>query len=331
MRKSRILGVTALALVIAMWISTPARVDFVVTIDPDLRDGPDARVAWNNKIVDAGFGIVPGTEERIVWREPGQRTEYAVVYLHGFSASRQEIAPVPELVAERLGANLFEARLHGHGLLTERLQDVTAEDWILDANTALAIGAALGEKIILISTSTGGTLSLALLDHPNMANVDTLVMLSPNIEPANPNAKWLTRPGGALLALIVTGGTRSWDAYNELQERYWTTTVPIAANVEVMRLVDYANQKWPANIEQNLLVFVSSHDQVVKPAAGRAAFAALDARRKQLVEISEFSEASNHVIVGDILWPENNERFINEIVDFVRDSRSRPGPSTAPE
>lgn len=331
MRKSLIGAATAAALAIAVWVSTPAPVAAVDTIDPDLRDGPDALVDRNNRVVNSVVGIVPGTEARIVWREPGQRTEYAVVYLHGFSASRQEIAPVPERVAERLGANLFEARLDGHGLLSESLHNVTAEGWIFDGNAALAIGAALGEKIILISTSTGGTLSLALLDHPNMAKVDTLVMLSPNIEPTNPNAKWLTRPGGALLAWIVTGGARSWDAYNELQERYWTTTIPITANIEVMRLVDHANQKWPASIDQNLLVFVSPHDQVVKPAAGRTAFAALDAPRKQLIEISEVSEASNHVIVGDILWPENNERFINEIVSFVRDSKSLPRISSAPE
>jgi esterase/lipase len=330
-RKSLIGAATAAALAIAVWVSTPAPVAAVDTIDPDLRDGPDALVDRNNRVVNSVVGIVPGTEARIVWREPGQRTEYAVVYLHGFSASRQEIAPVPERVAERLGANLFEARLDGHGLLSESLHNVTAEGWIFDGNAALAIGAALGEKIILISTSTGGTLSLALLDHPNMAKVDTLVMLSPNIEPTNPNAKWLTRPGGALLAWIVTGGARSWDAYNELQERYWTTTIPITANIEVMRLVDHANQKWPASIDQNLLVFVSPHDQVVKPAAGRTAFAALDAPRKQLIEISEVSEASNHVIVGDILWPENNERFINEIVSFVRDSKSLPRISSAPE
>lgn len=331
MRKSLIGAATAAALAIAVWVSTPAPVAAVDTIDPDLRDGPDALVDRNNRVVNSVVGIVPGTEARIVWREPGQRTEYAVVYLHGFSASRQEIAPVPERVAERLGANLFEARLDGHGLLSESLHNVTAEGWIFDGNAALAIGAALGEKIILISTSTGGTLSLALLDHPNMAKVDTLVMLSPNIEPTNPNAKWLTRPGGALLAWIVTGGARSWDAYNELQERYWTTTIPITANIEVMRLVDHANQKWPASIDQNLLVFVSPHDQVVKPAAGRTAFAALDAPRKQLIEISEVSEASNHVIVGDILWPENNERFISEIVSFVRDSKSLPRISSAPE
>lgn len=193
------------------------------------------------------------------------------------------------------------------------------------------LGAALGEKIVLISTSTGASLSLALLKHPNMSKVETLVIVSPNVEPANPKAKWLTRPGGPLIGQLLTGGERSWKAYNELQERYWTTTVPISASVEVMRLVNYANQQWPANIVQNLLMIISPHDQVVRPEAARAAFAGLDAPRKRLVEITEVSEASNHVIAGDIMWPENNDRFVAEIVTFVRGSMSHPATSAAPE
>jgi len=318
-------------LALVVWVSTPAHVGMLVTIDPDLRKGPDEWIAFNNKVVDAAYGIVPGAEERIVWQEPGERTEYAVVYLHGFSATRQEIAPIPEQVAARLGANLYEARLSGHGLKSEALQGVTAERWISDGNSALAIGAALGDKIILISTSTGGTLSLAMLDNAKMQQVDTLVMVSPNIEPADPKAQWLTRPAGALLGWLATGGERSWEAHNDLQERYWTTTVPVSANIEVMRLVDYAKQKWPASIAQNVLMIISPHDQVVSTQAARDAFAGLAAPRKRLVEVDEFSEASNHVIAGDIMWPENNERFIAEIVDFVSGARSHPTLSTAPE
>ena len=39
--------------------------------------------------------IVPNTEKTIIWAsEPGQKTDIAVVYLHGFSATRQETAPL---------------------------------------------------------------------------------------------------------------------------------------------------------------------------------------------------------------------------------------------
>jgi len=60
--------------------------------------------------------IVPGTEKRIIWHgKPHQKTPVSIVYLHGFSASSEEIRPVPDQVAQSLGANLYFARLTGHG------------------------------------------------------------------------------------------------------------------------------------------------------------------------------------------------------------------------
>jgi esterase/lipase len=280
--------------------------------------GPDDWVAFKNKIAESAFGLVAGTEARIVWREQGVRTEYAVVYLHGFSASRQEIAPVPEQVAEQLGANLYEARLNGHGHKTSPMYKVSAEGWIVEGTEALHIGAALGDKVILISTSTGGALSFALLGYPIMENVQTLAMISPNVEVADPSAKWLTRPAGPLIANIVTSGTRSWAARNELQERYWTTSYPTDAVVEVMRLVDYANTQVPAPITQNLLMFISPNDQVISPLAAKAAFDAIQAPAKRLIEIDEAGDASNHVLAGDIMSPENTASVVAEIVRFVR-------------
>ena len=78
-------------------------------------------------------GIKPGMEKTIVWADSEQRqaTPYSIVYLHGFSAPRQEIAPLCELVAGAVGANLFiyaparaRARRQGHG---EALRQWTAQ------------------------------------------------------------------------------------------------------------------------------------------------------------------------------------------------------------
>lgn len=330
MRKLSIIVAAGIALAFTGWALTPPGINspfkLLVTITPDMAEGPDEWVRWQDNIIDTAYGIVPGAEQRIIWRQQDERTEYVVVYLHGFSASRQEIAPVPEMVAAGLGANLFEVRLGGHGLLTSRLENVSAEQWIQDAVTALTIGAALGDKILLISTSTGGALSLALLGHPTMSNVDSLIMISPNIEPVDSKAKWLTRPAGPLIAKFVTGGTRSWTARNELQERFWTTSYPIEAAVEAMRLVNYANAKLPVKIQQNLLMFVSPGDQVVSPQAATGAFDAMQAPRKKLVEIDPVENTSNHVLAGDILAPENNERVATEILNFVSNAKSRPSP-----
>ena len=102
--------------------------------------------------------IREGLNKEILWASVEEtQTEYSIVYLHGFSASRQEISPVMEKVADALGANLFFTRLSGHGQTTEALSESTPKEWFQDATEALEIGKRLGEKVILVGTSTGAT------------------------------------------------------------------------------------------------------------------------------------------------------------------------------
>jgi len=264
--------------------------------------------------------IIADTEKRIRWFDDanGRRTRYAVVYLHGFSASRQEIAPVGELIAERLGANLFETRLSGHGLAADALVKVRAEDWLADAIEALAIGSLLGERLIVIGTSTGATLALAVSDHQRFADVETLVMLSPNFAPRDRLAEILLWPGGPQLARLMLGETRSWTAANELQERYWSTSYPVPALVEMMRLVKRVRSMLPLKLDQAVLTVYSPNDQVVSIARLSEALAQIEASRSRTLELPGSGDPANHVLAGDILGAENNQTIVTEVVDFVR-------------
>ena len=94
--------------------------------------------------------ITPGAEKRIIWAgAAGARTPFAVVYLHGYSATSEEIRPVPDEVAKALGANLFFTRFTGHGRGGAAMGQATAGDWINDTAEALAIGKRLGDKVIV--------------------------------------------------------------------------------------------------------------------------------------------------------------------------------------
>jgi alpha-beta hydrolase superfamily lysophospholipase len=285
---------------------------------PELPDNIDVWLADNERQVTAQFALIPDTEKRVTWHgDPGARTPYAVVSLHGFSATRQETAPLAERVAESLGANLFETRLAGHGHTERPMHAVQAEDWLADTAEALAIGARLGESTVVIGTSTGGTLALAMSGHESAAAVSDIVLISPNLQPRDGKSAWLTRPAGPLLARLVAGDTRSWAAHNEQQERYWSTSYPIDAAVEVMRLVDLLNSRLPIELEQNLLVLLSPHDTVVSPVATKKAYEKIDAPHKALVEIEDAGDPSNHVLAGDILSPTSTDDVAALIVRFV--------------
>ena len=197
------------------------------------------------------------------------------------------------------------------------MHEVRAEDWLADTAEALAIGGRLGEKIVVIGTSTGGTLALAMSHHPSAQSVSDIVLISPNLQPKDGKASWLTRPAGPLIARLVAGDTRSWEAHNERQARYWSTSYPIEAAVEVMRLVDMLNARLPMRLQQDLLVLLSPRDTVVSPAATKQAYEGIDAPRKALIEIQDAGDPSNHVLAGDILSPDSTDEIAAIIVDFV--------------
>lgn len=321
MNKTRAVGIALLLLLAALWLLTPAKLESSVSaaaVPEDL----EAWIAASEREAATRFGLISGTEKRIRRFSQQDKSQYAVVYLHGFSATRQETAPLAEYVADALQANLFETRLRGHGRERERLSSVRAEDWLADAIEALTIASRLGEKVVVIGTSTGATLAAAMLGHPAMDAVDTIVMLSPNIAPRDPAAAWLTRPAGPLLARILAGETRSWQPHNEAQGLYWTTSYPMTAAIEMMRLVDLANRQLPARISQRLLVFYSKDDEVISPTAALAAYEATDAPQKAVIEITDPGDPSHHVLAGDVLSASKTRQIAGDIVEFIL----RPAP-----
>ena len=126
--------------------------------------------------------LKPDNEARILWLNDSvkEKTEYAVVYIHGFSASQEEGDPVHYTFAQKFGCNLYLSRLQDHGIESaEPLINVTADQLWNSAKEAYAIGKQLGKKVILMSTSTGGSISLELAAE--FPEIYGLLLFSPNI------------------------------------------------------------------------------------------------------------------------------------------------------
>src|SRR5262249_45000757 len=114
---------------------------------------------------DSVAGVKPAARKGIRWRDANHktRTPIAIVYLHGFSATRAELSPVVEHAADSLGANVFFTRLAAHGRVDgEGFASVSPQQWIDDAREALAIGRRLGDRVVVIGTSTGALLAMEL-------------------------------------------------------------------------------------------------------------------------------------------------------------------------
>ena len=182
--------------------------------------------------------IKKDNESRIVWYDSiPQKTEYSIVYLHGWSASQGEGSPLHKQTAKRYGCNLYLPRLAGHGLQEEEpMLNLTANDLIDSAKEAIAVGKQLGKKVILMATSTGGTLALHLAGGDE--DIAGLILYSPNIEIYDTNAKVLSGPWGLQLARMVKQGDYHEFEANAMKQKYWTHKYRVEALTHLQALVD---------------------------------------------------------------------------------------------
>lgn len=182
--------------------------------------------------------IKPDNESRFFFADSiVRKTEFCLLYLHGFSASPQEGYPLNHDFPERYGMNAYIPRLHAHGLETgQNLVDMTPDLLIESAKDALKIARQLGDKVILMSTSTGGTLSLILAaGNPDIAGV---ILYSPNIEMVETTTKILTFPWGLQIGKLVGGEMIEYPDDPPLEQKYWQSSYRIEAVAYLQSLVE---------------------------------------------------------------------------------------------
>ncbi|SLN50922.1 Thermostable monoacylglycerol lipase [Roseivivax jejudonensis] len=265
--------------------------------------------------------IVPGTEKRILWAgEPEARTEWAVIYLHGFSATSEEVRPLPDRVAEALGANLFFTRLAGHGRDGAAMAGPRVSDWMADVAEAMAIGRRIGDRVLVIGTSTGGTLATLAAADPDLSrDMAGLALISPNYRVNNPAARILTWPGVRWWGPLVAGEKRGFTPVNDRQARYWTERYPTVAVLPMARSVAAARGLDHATIEVPALFLFADEDQVVDADATRTVAAAWGGP-SAMHEVTPGPDADPyaHVLAGDILSPNLTEPLTARIVAWAQ-------------
>ncbi len=179
-------------------------------------------------------------QARIIWYDSVPTvTDFSVVYLHGFAGSYQDGYPLNVSVADSLGANLYLSRWAGHGLRPPAsLERFGPEAAWESAKEALAIGQRIGRKVIILSTSTGGTLAIKLAaTYPE--SVHALINISPNIEDDQPGAFLLNTPWGYELAHAVSlGSHRKVKHKQAVATQYWDTIYPAEALINLQVLIE---------------------------------------------------------------------------------------------
>lgn len=243
----------------------------------------------------------------VIWHKDSvHQTKYAVVFLHGFSACPFEGNPIVQDFAKEFGCNLYLHRLPQHGLDdAESFVDLTPKEWIESAKKAINIGASLGEKVIIMSSSTGGTLSTYLTAENAEKNIIAAQFLySPNFGIANPAAFLINNPWGFQILKQIEGGN-----YHYIKEMsaesapHWTTTYRIEGLIALQDLIEKTmTNKTFEKIKTPVFVGYyykneKEKDNVVSIDAMKNFYTQIQTPENQKV-IIPFSEVGGHVITN---------------------------------
>lgn len=290
--------------------------------EPSPRAAPPTDVAQLDAWLAQGEAtqphLRPDTAKRVGWHgAPGQRTPWAVVYLHGFTATRLETAPLAQHLASQLGANLFETRLTGHGADAQAMGDATVQDWLADTVEAVQVGQRLGERVLLLGVSTGATLGNWLALQPLGQAVAAQVWVSPNYGPAVKRSELINGPWGQQIALALEGEMRGQPTNDPRENNAWTQRYPTKALFPMMALVKQVRESDLSAVRTPVLVLYSPADQTVDANETVLAFARLGSPLKVLEPVAYSEATGQHVLAGDIRAPKATAPMAERMAQWV--------------
>ena len=242
------IGIILLALIVigvAIYLlgpkpSTPKFETVNITLTSDL-ELLERQIYENEKLTP---GIRQGCEAKIVWADSMAKikTKLAFLYIHGGTSTHVEGAPIHRNIAKRYNANLYLARLAGHGvdLGDSTLAAETADDYVHSAEHALAVAKSLGNEVIVMGTSFGGALTTYLASrHPE---IKAIILYSPCIETYDTRTGIFTKPWGLQLVKFISGSeTVDIQAPSAEYARYWTTHYSLNFIAQFQNFLSHAN------------------------------------------------------------------------------------------
>jgi len=287
---------------------------------PDIPDNP-SKLGTYLAERESTYKLKEGTEAKIIWhsQDGPSQTEYAIVYLHGFRASHPEGDPVHRTIAEKFGYNLFLSRMQEHGIEAQYpLLDLTVEKLLQSARFAFEIGKRIGKKVIVMGTSTGGSLALWLASQPAFAkHISSLVLYSPLIRFHGIKEHLLTNAGTRSLLQLVPGKKYliKTKGMTYAEERIWNRNYALQGALQLGSFIQkYMNDSLFRKVD--LPTFIGYYyknrkqqDTVVSVSAIKKMAEILDSRTG-LVQTMNFTEAKSHVICSSLL-----SNAVSDVID----------------
>ncbi|HET6528010.1 MAG TPA: alpha/beta hydrolase [Balneolaceae bacterium] len=260
---------------------------------------------------ESKYDLKPDTNAKIVWNSasPHQKTDFSIVYLHGFRASRLEGYPVHQQIAKKFGYNLFLARLEEHGMNTDSpLLHLTEEKLLDSARFAFEIGRRIGKKVILMGTSTGGSLALWLAAQEQLKrSIEALILYSPLIDFYGLREKLLVTNWFRKLLQVVPGKSHIMEKHQTaVENKIWYDSYALQGALALGALVQHHMKKGlfskiqcPVFTGYYYKNFVNQ-DKVVSVSAIKRMMRQLGSDT-EIIRFTNFPHAQTHVICSSFL------------------------------
>lgn len=275
---------------------------------------------WVKHSESKTLDIVDGAEAMIEFADSTApiKTSVCFLYVHGFSASRQETAPVTSEIASHYDANVFHARLAGHGVGSAGMV-TSAESWLQSMVDAWKVAEYLGDEVVIVATSTGAPLTVWLLKQLGVAKKVTAVLLmSPNFKIKNPFGFLLTWPLSPYWVHLLLGRNHSWEPESPVHAKVWTSSYSTLAVIEMQKVVDWAGRTDLGSIQTPLAMMCMKNDPTVNASAAESAFERWGAAMKSHIPIRQNSDNAEHVFTGHLAGPYRTDDTVEAFSAFLK-------------
>lgn len=272
----------------------------------------DAYLQQRERCVD---DLIAGTQK---YAQGQTRRPRVIFYIHGFSASRQELSPVPEQLAQALSVNYYATRLQAHGRTQGDLAEADAQCWLADAWEGWRIARLLGDQVTVIATSTSAALAVWLAQQPSVRpHLASIILVSPNFKVAHPAACLLGWFGARYWSRWLLGQHYTGTPYNAAYTRYWTYRYAVAALLPMYTLVTWLRQQPLEHCQIPALFICAKDDKVVSTQAALNAFARWGATDKQCWVLDALHSDNTHIVIGDIFAAQRTTWVVQRLAEFV--------------
>lgn len=304
-------------------------------------DDAESWVAEKNKAGET-LGVWPQAQERLVRNVDGQ-AKVAFLYIHGFGATRAEGEFVVDKLAEEWNANALYMRLPGHGIDAEAHAAATPQQYVDAVAEALQVMPALGEKVVVVGSSTGGLVATwAAAEYPD--RIDALVLTSPFYELHSAANMYLLGAMGAPVILRAAFGEDRFAGWSEDPENrvvdgyndHWLIHQKYAAVIQLNALRAAISQPdLYARVRQPVLTLAYYRDEahqdgVVSVAAMRAAFDAMNGGQPHASSRFTPIADGNHILTSQYVRTDK-ETVLSECRSFLSATVGGPPPPPEPE